>query len=82
MQRLVDGQVESLKDIEQGIERLEAEIAAVQKQQAQAVKLRKVRGLGLLGATELAATVEERNIWEWMKTGGFCVTERIAFRVI
>jgi len=63
MQRLVDGQLATLKDIERGIERLEAEIGAVQKQQAKAVKLRKVPGIGLLGATALAATLGDGSGW-------------------
>jgi transposase len=63
MQRLVDGQLATLKNIEQGIERLEAEIGAVQKQQAKAVQLRKVPGIGMLGATALAATLGDGSGW-------------------
>jgi transposase len=63
MQRLVDGQLATLKSIEQGIERLEAEIGAVQKQQAKAVQLRKVPGIGMLGATALAATLGDGSGW-------------------
>jgi transposase len=63
MQRLVDGQFAMLKEIEQAIERLEAEIGAVQKQQPKAVQLRKVPGIGLLGATALAATLGDGSAW-------------------
>ena len=63
MQRLVDGQLATLKDIEHAIERLEAEIGAVQKQQTKAVQLRKVPGIGVLGATALAATLGDGSGW-------------------
>jgi transposase len=63
MQRLVDGQLAALKDIERSIERLEAEIGAVQKQQAKAVQLRRVPGIGVLGATALAATLGDGSGW-------------------
>jgi transposase len=64
MQRLVDGQLATLEHIERDIERLEAEIGAVQKQLAGAVKLRKVPGIGVLGATALAATLGDGSGWK------------------
>ena len=64
MQRLIDGQLATLKDIEQRIEQLEAEIGVVQKQLDKAVKLRQVPGIGLLGATALAATLGDGRGWK------------------
>jgi transposase len=63
MQRLVDGQLDTLKDIERRIDQLEAEIAVVQQQLAQASKLRRVPGIGLLGSTALAATLGDGSGW-------------------
>lgn len=63
MQRLVDGQFATLKDIEHAIERLEVEIGLVPKQQTKAVQLRKVPGIGVLGATALAATLGDGSGW-------------------
>lgn len=63
VQRLLDGQLAMIEDIEQAVERLEAEIGAVQKQQPKAVLLRKVPGIGVLGATALAATLGDGSSW-------------------
>ena len=64
MQRLIDGQLDTLKDIQRRIEQLEAEIGAVQAQLDKAVALRKVPGIGLLGATALAATLGDGSGWK------------------
>jgi transposase len=63
MQRLLDGQLVALKHVERSIKQLDAEIAAVQKQQHLAVELRKVPGVGVLGATALAATLGDGSGW-------------------
>jgi transposase len=64
MQRLIDGQLDTLKDIQRRIEQLEAEMGAVQAQLDKAVALRKVPGIGLLGATALAATLGDASGWK------------------
>jgi len=64
IQRLIDGQLEALNAVQQRIEQLEAEIAAVQEQSDEAVKLRHVPGIGLLGATALAATLGDGSGWK------------------
>jgi transposase len=64
VQRLTDGQLATLKDIEQRIDELEAEIAAQQKQLPRANALRRVPGIGLLGATALAATLGDGKAWK------------------
>ena len=63
VQRLIDGQLATLKDIERRIDELEAEIAAQQKQLPTARTLRKVPGIGLLGASALAATLGDGRGW-------------------
>jgi len=55
VQRLVDTQLQALRDLEHQVQRVEAEIESVQKQSDTAKRLRKVPGIGLLGATALAA---------------------------
>src|SRR4030095_13340285 len=64
MQRLVDEQLATLEHIERSIEWLEAEIGAVQKQLAEAIKLRKVPGIGVLGATAMTATWGDGSGWK------------------
>jgi transposase len=55
IQRLIDGQLATLKEIGRRIDELEAEIGVQQEQLQEAAKLRDVPGIGLLGATALAA---------------------------
>jgi transposase len=55
VQRLVDAQLQALRDLERHIQTVEAEIELVQKQSDTAKRLRQIPGIGLLGATALAA---------------------------
>jgi transposase len=64
VQRLIDGQLATLKDIERRIDELEAEIATQQKQLPRANTLRRVPGIGVLGATALAATLGDGRAWK------------------
>ena len=63
MQRLIDGQLATLKDIQRRIDELELEIGVQHKQLDMAAKLREVPGIGLLGATALAATLGDGSGW-------------------
>jgi len=63
-QRLIDGQLATLKEIGRRIDELEAEIGVQQEQLEEAAKLRKVPGIGLLGATALAATLGDGGAWK------------------
>lgn len=63
MQRLVDQQLTTLRQLEQEVTRIEAELKAVQKNDACAKRLRKVPGIGLLGATALAAVLGDGSGW-------------------
>jgi len=64
VQRLVDGQLATLKDMARRIDELEAEIGAQQRELDWAMKLREVPGIGLLGATALAATLGDARAWK------------------
>jgi transposase len=61
--RLVNVQLEALKDVQRSIDRLEVEIAEQQRQCDQARALRAVPGIGVLGATALAATLGDASGW-------------------
>ena len=63
MSRLVDQQLQTLRDIERSIEQIEAEIAEQQRQLDTARVLREVPGIGVLGATALAATLGDGKGW-------------------
>lgn len=55
MQRVLDSQLQALRDVQRQIEASEAEIELVQRQSPTAKRLRQIPGIGLLGATALAA---------------------------
>ncbi|MDQ7746882.1 IS110 family transposase [Hydrogenophaga pseudoflava] len=63
MRALVDGQLQTLSQVQQRIDQLEHEIAAVQKQLSKARELRQVPGIGVLGSTALAATLGDGRAW-------------------
>jgi transposase len=63
MSRLVDQQLQMLRDIEGSIKQIEAEIAEQQRQLDKARVLREVPGIGVLGATALAATLGDGKGW-------------------
>lgn len=63
MRTLVDGQLQTLKQIEQRIDELEREIAALQERLAGARALDQVPGIGVLGSTALAATLGDAKAW-------------------
>lgn len=63
MRRLVDQHLQALREIEQHVEQLEHELALVQKTSANARRLRQVPGIGLMGATALAAALGDTRGW-------------------
>ena len=63
MRLLVNGQLRSLEQINERVDELEHELAALQCQMDKAVQLRKVPGIGVLGATALAATLGDGAAW-------------------
>jgi transposase len=63
MRLLVNGQLRSLEQINERVDELERELAALQCQMDKAVQLRKVPGIGVLGATALAASLGDGAAW-------------------
>ena len=63
MVRLMDAQLLALKEVEHNVKVFEQEIALVQKSQDTAKRLRQVPGLGVLGATALAAVLGDGTGW-------------------
>lgn len=63
MRGLVDGQLHTLGQIGERIDALEHQIAALQKQLEGARELDQVPGIGVLGATALAATLGDGKAW-------------------
>jgi len=63
IRRLVSGQLQGLAQVNERIDDLEHELTALQKQMDKAVQLRKVPGIGVLGATALAATLGDGAAW-------------------
>lgn len=63
MLRLVDIQLLAIKELQERADAIEAEIAAIQKGDEAALRLRKVPGIGLLGATALAAGFGDGTGW-------------------
>jgi transposase len=63
MRRLLDAQLQLLREIDQHVEVVETELALVQRESASARQLRAVPGIGLLGATALAALLGGGSGW-------------------
>lgn len=63
MRRLIDLQLETLEKVDLSIGRVDAEIAEQQRQLDAARTLREVPGIGVLGATALAATLGDASGW-------------------
>lgn len=73
MQRLVEAQLQALRDIEQQIEQVEQELRLEQKNSAAARRLRQVPGIGLLGATALAAMLGDGRGWRSAREFACCL---------
>jgi len=63
MVRLVDAQLLALADIERHVQAMEDEISLLLKGQESARRLRDTPGIGVLGATALAATLGDGTSW-------------------
>lgn len=63
MNRLVDTHLLALKEIDQKIHNVEVEIAVIEKSSETARRLRQIPGVGLLGATALAAALGDGSGW-------------------
>ena len=63
MVRLVQAQLGTLGDVQRHVQTLDDEIAEVQRTNETALRLRQVPGIGVLGATALAATLGDGKGW-------------------
>ncbi len=63
MGRLLDDQLSALHEIERHVQRMEDELAVLQKTMDTAQRLRQVHGIGLLGATALGAELGDGSGW-------------------
>lgn len=63
MVRLLDAQLSALDDVQRHVQALEDEIGTVQEASETAQRLRQVPGIGLLGATALAAVLGDAKGW-------------------
>lgn len=73
MVRLLEAQVQALGQIEEQVHRLDQEIEAVQRSNETAKRLRKVPGIGVLGATALAATLGDGSAWRNAREFACCI---------
>lgn len=63
MVRLLDDQLSALHEIERHVQTMEDELAVLQKTMDTAQRLRQAPGIGLLGATALAAELGDGSGW-------------------
>jgi transposase len=73
MQRQLDRQLQALRELEQHVHAIEVEIDAVQRSSEAARQLRKVPGIGVLGATALAATLGDGSAWRNAREFACCL---------
>jgi len=73
MARLLDAQLQALRDLDDRLCALEVEIGKVQRSSEAARRLRQVPGIGLLGATALAATLGDGSAWRNAREFACCI---------
>lgn len=73
MVRLLDAQLQALRELDDRLRALEVEIGQVQRSSEAAQRLRRVPGIGLLGATALAATLGDGSAWRNAREFACCI---------
>jgi transposase len=73
MRRLLDAQLQGLRELDARIAALEAELKAVHRSNDTARRLAKVPGIGLMGATALAATLGDASCWRRAREFAACI---------
>jgi transposase len=63
MMQLLDAQLQALRALDEQLASLEAQIEVIQRNSEVAQRLRQMPGIGLLGATALAATLGDGSAW-------------------
>jgi transposase len=73
MVRLLNDQLSALQDIERHLQAMDQEIEVVQNTNETAVRLRKVPGIGVLGATALASGLGDATAWRNAREFASCL---------
>jgi transposase len=73
MQRLLDGQLQCLRELDARIAALDGELKAVHRSNETALRLAKVPGIGLIGATALAGTLGDGSSWKRAREFAACI---------
>jgi transposase len=73
MVQLLDSQLHALRALDEQIASLETQIETTQRDSEIARRLRKVPGIGLLGATALAATLGDGSAWRGAREFACCM---------
>lgn len=73
MVQLLDQHLQALRELDAHVEAAEVQIEQVQKANEQAKRLRQVPGIGVLGATALAATLGDGSGWKNAREFACCV---------
>lgn len=70
---LLDTQLQALRELDAHIQTAEAQIEQMQRADEQARRLRQVPGIGVLGATALAATLGDGSAWKSAREFACCL---------
>lgn len=73
MVRLLQDQLSALAQLQQHVQAMEAEIEQVQRSNELAQRLREVPGIGLLGATAMAAELDDGSAWRNARQFACCL---------
>lgn len=73
MVQLLDSQLQALRALDEQLQALEVQIELVQRNSEVARRLRQVPGIGLLGATALAATLGDGSAWRGAREFACCI---------
>lgn len=73
MVRLLNDQLLALQDIERHVQAMDQEIEVVQETNETAMRLRKVPGIGVLGATALASVLGDAAAWRSAREFASCL---------
>jgi len=73
MVQLLDAQLQALRALDEQLQALEVQIELAQRNSDAARRLRQVPGIGLLGATALAATLGDGSAWRGAREFACCI---------
>jgi transposase len=73
MVRMLDAQLQALRELDERVRAMDVEIELAQRGNEAAQRLRQVPGIGLLGATALAATLGDGSAWRNAREFACCI---------